>query len=328
MPNLFKGMSGYQWLMESNRTPIANMLFGELWYEQELCILFADTNLGKSILAIQIADSISKGQPSLGFKLEAPAQKVLYFDFEMSKMQFALRYSLPHPVTKKFTETYSFGPNFIRAELNPDAVPPPHLSFEECILQGIEQSVVKRDAKVLIIDNLTYLKADNETAKDALPLMKQLKALKARYNLSILVLAHTPKRDLSKPIARNDLQGSKMLINFVDSCFAIGESTLNSSVRYLKQIKARNTEILYSDDNVILCQIEKPYNFLGFKHLGYSTEWEHLKQSTDREREQLEDDILQLKIDNPKLSIRQIAQQTGASRMRVQRVLKKNKEVE
>lgn len=53
--------------------------------------------------------------------------------------------------------------------------------------------------------------------------MKQLKTLKNKYDLSLLILAHTPKRDLSKQLTRNDLQGSKMLINFCDSCFAIAK---------------------------------------------------------------------------------------------------------
>ena len=38
--------------------------------------------------------------------------------------------------------------------------------------------------KVLIIDNITYLKNETERAKDALPLMKLLKELKSKYNLS------------------------------------------------------------------------------------------------------------------------------------------------
>ena len=54
-----------------------------------------------------------------------------------------------------------------------------------------------------------------------------MKALKSKYGLSILVLAHTPKRDSGKPLGRNDLQGSKMIINFCDSAFAIGESAKN-----------------------------------------------------------------------------------------------------
>lgn len=95
----------------------------------------------------------------------------------------------------------------------------------------------------MIIDNIIYLKDETEKAKFALPLMKDLQRLKNKYGLSILALAHTPKRDLSKSITRNDLQGSKMLINFCDSSFSIGESSTDKNIRYLKQIKARNTEI-------------------------------------------------------------------------------------
>lgn len=46
-----------QWLHEASVRPIPRMLFDELWFEGELCILFADTNVGKSILAVQIADA-------------------------------------------------------------------------------------------------------------------------------------------------------------------------------------------------------------------------------------------------------------------------------
>lgn len=77
--------------------------------------------------------------------------------------------------------------------------------------------------------------------KDALPLMKELKFLKNKYHLSLLILSHTPKRDLSKPITRNDLQGSKMLINLCDSSFSIGERSTDKGIRYIKMIKARNT---------------------------------------------------------------------------------------
>ena len=91
--------------------------------------------------------------------------------------------------------------------------------------ESLVRCITETGARILIIDNLTYLKAENEKAKDALPLMKHLKALKSKYSLSILAtLAHTPKRDMSKPLSPNDLQGSKMLMNFCDSSFAIGKS--------------------------------------------------------------------------------------------------------
>ena len=37
------------WIEQAKTRPIPQMLFSEFWHEGELCILFADTNLGKSI---------------------------------------------------------------------------------------------------------------------------------------------------------------------------------------------------------------------------------------------------------------------------------------
>jgi hypothetical protein len=55
------------WLQMGNEQQHDEMLFGEFWHEGELCILFADTNVGKSILAVQIGNSISRGEPMPGF---------------------------------------------------------------------------------------------------------------------------------------------------------------------------------------------------------------------------------------------------------------------
>ena len=79
---LFTVKTASRWIEQAKTRPIPKMLFGEFWFEGELCILFADTNLGKSILAVQIGNSISKGEPIHGFRLEASQQKILYFDFE------------------------------------------------------------------------------------------------------------------------------------------------------------------------------------------------------------------------------------------------------
>src|ERR1700743_2530024 len=245
---LFTIRTANTWLQEANKRPVPKMLFGKLWYEGELCILFADSNLGKSILAMQIANAISTGESMEPFTYEAEAQPVLYFDFELTEKQFEARYSV------EFTQHYEFGNNFYRAEMNPDSdMPPGFKDFDEYLNACLERSIVQTNTKVLVIDNLTYLRGENERAKDALPLMKHLKALKNRYGLSILALAHTPKRDMSLELTRNDLQGSKMLMNFCDSAFAIGESVIAHNMRYLKQIKQRNTNEVYGSNNVCVC---------------------------------------------------------------------------
>ena len=68
-----------------------------------------------------------------------------------------------------------------------------------------------------------------------------------------------------------------MLINFCDSAFALGESQQDTRVRYFKQLKARNTEVKYHSDQVGVCELIKPGNFLHFKWLGYGAEREHLQ---------------------------------------------------
>src|SRR5574344_1378462 len=237
--DLLEVKTANKWIEQASRRPIPRMPFSEFWFEQELCILFADTNVGKTILAVQIADSISRGQSIPGFKLETKAQKVIYCDFELNDKQFQSRYS------RNYEYPYQFSDNFLRVEINPDADFPEDVSFEFALSNAIERVITDNGAKIVIIDNITYLRHENERAKDALPLMKHLKRLKSKYNLSLLVLAHTPKRDLTKPLTRNDLQGSKVLMNFCDSSFAIGESSSDSSFRYIKMIKVRSTEHIY-----------------------------------------------------------------------------------
>lgn len=316
---LFTVKDGNRWIEQAKTRPIPKMLFGEFWFEGEICILFADTNLGKSILAVQIGDSISTGEQIQGFKLETQKQPILYFDFELSDKQFENRYSI------NFEQHYNWNKNFIRVEINPDASIPENQSFEDYLNYSLERSIIETGAKVLIIDNLTFLKNETEKAKDALPLMKHLKALKSKYGLSILTLAHTPKRDLSKPITRNDLSGSKMLINFCDSSFSIGESNTDKNLRYLKQIKQRNTEQIYDAENVCVCQIDKPHNFLLFEFVNYGKEWEHLKQYTEKDKEGLNEKVIELT--SKGRSLREIGAEMGISHMKVKRILKEGKQL-
>lgn len=269
-----------EWINDAKIRPIPKMLFDEFWFEGEVCILYADTNVGKSILAVQIGNSISSGKPIQGLKMEAIKQSVLYFDFELSDKQFENRYSF------NYSNHYSFDSNFKRVEINPDAEIPDGLSFESFLIQCLEEIILNTGSKILIIDNITYLKNETEKAKDALTLMKLLKTLKNKHSLSLLVLAHTPKRDTTRPITKNDLSGSSALMGFSDSSFAIGQSQKDLSLRYVKQIKVRQNEFVYDLDNVCLFQIMKPINFLEFKKIGYANELEHLKVIEFKEKEQ------------------------------------------
>lgn len=313
---LFNVKKANQFIEEASSRPKPSKLFGQLWWEHEICILFADTNVGKSILAVQIADGISKGKKVIGLEMEAEPQSVIYCDFELSDKQFELRYCNPNG------NHYIFSDNFLRVEINPDMVDyPDGMGFEDYLKQSLVSVVSERKVKIVIIDNLTYLNQQTEQAKDALPLMKWLKSFGRKYGLSILVLAHTPKRNPSNPITKNDLQGSKMLINFCDGCFAIGESSKDKSTRYIKEIKQRNNSHLYDSENVIVCEIAKPDNFVQFQFIGYGAESEHLRQIGETERKEIIDKCKTLSGQGK--SQREIANMLGISLGTVYNYLKK-----
>ena len=226
-------------------------------------------NVGKSILAVQIGNSIAEKLPK--------DESVLYYDFELSKKQFELRYT-----DEKNKSTFKFSDNFIRVELDADKVreycEATKKGFDDVIVDAIEANIQKFNSRVLIVDNLSWLVNMKDTATTAGKLMKRLCELKKTYGASILVLSHTPKRNLGSPLTQNSLSGSKKLTNFFDAMFAVGQSVNTPSLRYVKQIKVRTGEFKYGANHVEVCKIEKSGSFLGFTRIGYSTEEEQLKK--------------------------------------------------
>ena len=291
-------------ILEASLLPTPRALWDSFWYEGELSCLFADSNVGKSILAVQIADRIAR------------TDDVLYLDFELSEKQFQLRYTSEHGTP------YIFPERLYRVSLDCNSLL--EADFEEAIMGGIEQMALQTGCKIFIVDNLTYLCCAMEKGDAAGRLMIQLNNLKKRYGLSVLVLAHTPKRSLDCPITSNDLAGSKRLYNFFDSVFAIGKSAQDGGLRYVKQLKVRYGTFSHDADNVIIYEIEKVDAFLQFVFRGYSTEKEHLKKLGDNESSQRDCQILQLSQSGK--SVREIASQVNCGKSTVSRIIQRSKE--
>lgn len=264
-----------QRMIDARNQPNIKQLCSMFWHTNEVHILFADTGLGKSILAVAISDALSKGEQVLGLENENEPQAVLYYDFELSDRQFRKRYSDENGTEYEFSQLFCIDTiDFASlSNLDPDA------KFEDLLFEKIITDVQTLDAKVLIIDNLTYLNSQStQDTQIALTVMRKLNELKKDYNLSILVLAHTPKKTVYTPFSVTDLAGSKHLSNFADSVSAIGKSRMNPNYRYWKQVKCRNGEMIYDTDNVILCELRKDDNFLGFHFITHANEYDHLKQ--------------------------------------------------
>lgn len=277
-------------------------LYHELWYEGEVCCLFADSNLGKSIYAVQMADEIAR------------TRNVLYVDCELSDKQFQLRYT-----DIETGRLYEFPESLTRAEINPEKM---NLkNFEDEIIRNIEEAALGTDSKVIIIDNLTYLCNNSEKGDVAGLFMISLMNLKKKYGWSLLIIAHTPKRSLSSPITQNDLAGSKKLYNFFDSVFAIGKSAKDESLRYVKQVKVRAGAYRYDGSNVILYEIVHDRENVRFEFKGFANEKEHLTEANDKEKKTLQENIMELVRQGK--SYRDIAAALGISKSLVGNLVKK-----
>lgn len=310
-PIILKVDTADNWIEQALAEPTPKKLFGSLWLQGELSILYADTGIGKTILAVQIADNICNGKQTLPFENETGPQKVLYLDFELTRKQFQMRYTGLQTGTP-----HKFNSNFLRAELCFDEE-----VSDEIVMQAIEDEVVNNQVKVLVVDNITYLKTETEKGSNALPLMKHLNRLKKEHGLSILVLAHTPKRDESRPITINDLYGSKMISNFIDGAFAMGRCQDAPNMRYIKQVKCRSNEMEYHTENVVMFELVKVHGNTQFVFIDFTDESIHLKQLTQTEDKELTAKVYELSDKGYKLQ--QIADEIGRSIGYVYRRLKK-----
>lgn len=320
---VFDIRSANEWIREAKLLPLPKALFGDFWLEGEVAIMFADTGKGKSALGMQIAESIAKSRPIRPFSMTAKRQKVLYLDFELTRKQFEMRYSADHDAEKDeyLKKHYCFSEKFKRIELLPETFQKRDgRPFEEGLRDLIQPLVQETGARILIVDNITYLKRTAESTRESVPLMKELQRLKKRFGLSILVIAHTPKRDIRRPLVINDMQGSKVIANYADNIFAIGQSTRAGDERYLKHVKVRSRELVYGAAHVPVFRLKKiGGNFLGFEFQHFAPESELLRGSIDeREWETIE----QIKrMSDSGMTIRAIAAELEMSKSVVHRKL-------
>lgn len=295
--------SANAWIEDSFKTPDPKMYFHNLIVQFENTVIFASSNVGKSILATQIAEDIAR------------TEKVMYVDLELSAKQFQMRYS-----DLTTGQIHIFPSNFTRAEIDPELIVGADLEQE--ILDSIEEAA-RQGTKFFVVDNITFICNDSEKGSTAGSFMMKLIRLKKKYFLTTIVIAHTPKRRGWEPITQNDLAGSAKLINFFDAGIAIARSAKDNNLRYLKQVKVRTGEYQYDSENVIVLDVNKNDGFLRFEIQGYAKEDDHLR---NREGSDDYDEIIEiLKLQRDGKTVREIAETLDMAKSTVQRRLDKAK---
>jgi hypothetical protein len=306
-----------QVITDAEGEKIPPKLFGSIWKTGDLAVVFSATNVGKTVLGFQIANAISTGgQPIPGSDLinESKPLKTLYLDVEMSDIQIKQRYG-KYPFSSD---------NFLRADWIKDFEYSVGDNIEKLVNNDIKKYVEFYKVEALIIDNLTVLKSGTENSKEAVPLMWSLKSLGRKFNISILVIGHTPKVDQYSPITISHLQGSAGIGNALDSCFCIGRLKDDENMRYIKEVKQRVGAIKYGKSNVIICEIDQPFEFTGFFFRRYDDENNCLNAIT----EDVELTALQniLKLHKAGKSLREIANESPYGKDKVAKIIAENED--
>lgn len=255
-PNPLRSLTPVRDMSQLMKNPLLRFnprrLWGSLWYEGEVCCMFAESNVGKSVYAVQIAREIAKTEP------------VLYYDLELSDSQFVQRYR-----DADTGEVLPFPGNFYRGTI--DETITYEGNREEEMLVGMGKEMLRVGAKVLIIDNLTMLSQALESGEAAAKLMVDLKSLATKLGWSILLVAHTKKRDLDQPITQNDLAGSKRIFNLCDAAFILDAVRTDPGLTYVKQLKVRTGQFVYKT-NVLVMEMVKDGSNLHFRKVDVMAE--------------------------------------------------------
>ena len=267
--------------------------------ENETTILFGDTGLGKSTMAMQMA-----------IEMADKGKMVLYVNFELSQQQLA----------KKFPEKQIPDTLFIA---NIDYTLMHDVTDQSSILGEIEAMALEYGTTVIIIDNLTNLCVNSNEGGEAGNVMLRLISLRMTHKWSMLILAHVPKRKPSDPLSLNDLAGSKILSNLADNVIGLNKSKLGSDKRYIIQLKYRSFPIELDYANVQELTLRMSDGYLHFEYGDFEEERIHLPRSRDEKAELERDIIKELKQPNG-LSYRDIADKLGTSLSTVARTAREH----
>ncbi len=297
--------SANKWIDDAKAQPDPEHYYHGMFVEGEITFVFSAPNSGKSLFLMQVAESIARNQ------------KVVVIDCEQSSKQFQRRYT-----NDETGSTHYFPKNLYRAEVDSELLDT--VDQDQAILDSVNQAA-KEGFKVVVIDNISFICVDTEKSQTSIEFMRKLIKLKKKYGLTILVVAHTPKRDPSRPLTQNDLSGSSKLMALIDAAIAIGVSAQDPQLRYAKTVKFRSGEYPCPADHVAVYRLEKVDNYTQLTFLDYGNERDHLREKNGLTEVEDMQEFVNLKAQG--MSLKEIAEETGFAKTTIHRKIKKAAEM-
>jgi energy-coupling factor transporter ATP-binding protein EcfA2 len=295
------------------------MLFDEFWREGELALFFGAAGSGKSVLAVQLADALSRGGGLLGFRGPQGRRRVLYVDLRHTDEQFLMRcmrnadtFVRDSPATGRSSRSlniqrssrtkaaafHRFPKNLLRDRPLPG----------RDLCEWLRAYVVENHVQAVIVDDLSAVKNTHDGTRETLGLIRRFRSLRDELRISILVLAESSVPPRGRPVSEADLGRSRVLCTAADSVFAAGRGRACGGDHYLVQTRARSSRIYWTWRNSPVAHVTRTETGL----LSFEFD-ERFGEKMDKEKRRLICEVSRLHEVEFK-TFREIARQLGISK--------------
>ena len=201
----------------------------------QIAVFGGDTGTGKTWVGLECAYSLSSGVPLFGyFNVKKTPALLIQFENENDDIRKRLELMKPYFVRKAgntdFLKDFLVCPMDVNMEIFVDN------------WKRIEETLIStgyRDG-VLIVDNM-YTSTDKniQDNNDLKELLKIIHRIRKKYNLTIILIAHSNKGvNEMKDLHYDQLQGGKVLASMVSNITQIHNSTASVDLRVMKITKA------------------------------------------------------------------------------------------
>lgn len=255
--NYFDTRSFLTVIEDGCNAPPRRKIAGCFLYEDTNTFLYSRTNMGKSILAFQVAFAAATGTSIHSCSAlcnECEPMKTLVVDLEMDAKTLYDRHG-----SAVFNADPALLSNLVYLHERVDKSI--LLGFD--LLDKIEQAAVDNKAKLIIIDNISKLIPDALKAENVARVIDTLKRIRLKTQTSFLVIGHTVKSAPGIAVSNNSYFGSSSFEKFfLEICYL--DATKDGRY-FLCHSKSKQKE-QYTSFVPVLSRGDHPVCGLGFTY--------------------------------------------------------------
>jgi len=214
---------------------IENLLF-----EKDLMGLAGGTNVGKSVMSMQLSACLAMGVPFMNFRIPKP-RKVMHVQFELKDESFRvlIERTAGHVLEQYPVEAKLF-------EENCSILSSGQIDVFTDKWDQIDSNLTFEPRDVLVVDNL-YTSTNKNVSKnqDVMDLLRKMVNLKNKHNVAIVIVSHHKKLGEASPLDVSHMLGGSAYTNHLDGIVQLASSNRMPGLKVMKITKVRSQNDLH-----------------------------------------------------------------------------------